>query len=271
MKIIISHDVDHCKWTDHFKDLFIIKYLGKAILHLLAGKISFRTAIIRILAPLNNRQHRLPELCAFDNQHNIPATFFVGMDNALGLMYGHGNAKKMIEFIRSKGFETGVHGIAFTDRQKIMKEFADFEKLTGISPKGIRMHYLRWQSDTGLMLAETGYRFDSTEYKTGDPEIHDNGITEFPVCMMDVYELTADERNPEAAVAASMGRINHAASQGLKYFTIIFHDTYFCNAYPQYEYWYKNLVIALKKSGYTFTDFNNAMTELNKNHFPVER
>lgn len=264
MKIIISHDVDHCKWTDHFKDLFIIKYLGKVILHLVTGKISFRTAIRRFMAPLHNRQHRLPELCAFDVQHNIPATFFVGMDNALGLMYGHGNAKKMIEFIRSKGFETGVHGIAYTDAQNIKKEFTQFKELTGVSPKGIRMHYLRWTDHTGNMLSDAGYSFDSTIYKTAGPEILENGLTEFPVCMMDVYELTADEKNPEAAVAASMEKVNHAASQGLRYFTIIFHDTYFCNAYPQFEYWYRNLVIALKKKGYEFTDFNTALTELKK-------
>ena len=263
MKIIISHDVDHCKWTDHFKDLFIVKFYVKTVTYLLTGKISLQTTWKRFVLPFKNRQHRLPELCAFDREQEIPASYFVGMDNALGLMYGRSDAQKMIEYINSTGYETGVHGIAFRDPLKIRHEFELYQKLAGKPAKGMRMHYLRWQEDTPSMLIAAGYQFNSTQYKTADPSCMDDGrYYDFPVCMMDVYELGADEQDPGKALAGSMQKIRQAAEQGLQYYTIIFHDNYFDSAYPQFEYWYKNLVTSLKASGFEFTDFSGAIREL---------
>ncbi len=265
MKIIISHDVDHYKWTDHFKDLFLIKYYSKTIFYTFTGKLTIRTALKRLSLPFKNQQHRLPELCEFDRQHHIPSTFFVGLDNALGLMYDHSAAKWILDFLSKQGFETGVHGIAYHDKAKIREEFNTYQRLTGVPPQGMRMHYLRWHEETMSMLMDAGYHFNSTLYKTAPPTIN-NGFIDFPVCMMDVYELKENEKDIATSVAESLKKIEKAAEAGMNYYTIIFHDNYFDEAYAGYFHWYREMIGALKLKGYEFISFGHAINELkNKN------
>ncbi|MBW7891567.1 MAG: hypothetical protein H3C48_11200 [Chitinophagaceae bacterium] len=263
MKIIISHDVDHYQWTDHiFKDLFIQKHLFRSHAHLFGGKITVAEYMRRLLLLTNNRQHRLPEIIRFNQAYNIPSTFFIGMNNGLGLSYNYSNAKKIVRIIKENDpdADIGVHGIAFNEMGAMQEEY---EKLDAIisGEFGIRMHYLRKDSTTLEHLSSIGYLFDSTTYELRNP-YPVGGMVEFPVSVMDVSVVKGKDFNKirERTLAV----INTALQKDLAYFTVIFHDIYFDKGYSLFADWYTWLVEYFHKQGMQFISFRQAIQEMNQ-------
>ncbi len=150
MKVIISHDVDHLYASEHiFKDLFIEKLWIRSVMHFLKSKISIKTMLYRLGMPLvHNRMNRIDELMAFDKQHNISATYFFGMRNGLGLSYSQKSVHDWIKKVYENGFDVGVHGIDYSDYEKMQREHDDFEKMLDVCSFGIRNHYVRYDDDT---------------------------------------------------------------------------------------------------------------------------
>ncbi len=263
MKVIISHDIDHLHWTDHWHDLFIPKYLVKHLLFLLRGQISLGLFRKRIGLLFKNRQHRLPELIAFNRDNGVQSNFFLGTKNGLGLSYSLKKAHRTIRYLKgfSDGFPVGVHGIAYSDKKGIIEEKKRFD-LSGYQAKGLRMHYLRNNEHTLQYLAQAGYTHDSTTYAIQNPYWVNGTMLEFPVSIMDVYAINDTDDSFEKGKEKTLEVIKEAEAQNLEYFTVIFHDNYFDPAYHAHYQWYKWLISYFKKRGFSFTTFDQARKQL---------
>lgn len=269
MKIIVSHDIDHIDYRDHFfKDLTIPKFWLRSLLYVFQRKISLKTFFYRILAIFHGKQNRVDEIMAFDKEHGIRSTFFVGVNNGLGLSYSYNKASTMIKRILKVGFEVGIHGIAYDRLKGIDEEWKKFFDVTGSNDFGIRMHYVRQNENTLKYLSKCGYRFDSTCFdKTGNSYKNPykiGSMYEFPLGIMDVYIQTIGDENKSRE--DTLNAIVKAESSGLDYLTILFHDSYYDEkVFPQEKAWYEWVIGYLNNEGYQFVSFKEAIGEMEKN------
>lgn len=265
-KIIISHDVDHLWATDHLKDLIIPKLLLRSAIHLLQGKISPRNYLWRVWSCFPGmRWNRIPEILEFDKANNIPSTYFFGMANGLGMSYSTSKAAFFIQLVMNAGFDVGVHGINYSDTEKMIIEKEKFHKLSGLTEFGIRNHYVRYDNDTFKKMSEIGYLFDTSRfckecisldepYKVGD-------MWEFPLHVMDGYVL--DPGNFDKAKRDIESALESAINQKKMFFTFLFHDyLYNPKQYPEEKALYEWFVNHCKSLGLEFLNYRDAIKEL---------
>jgi len=262
MKIIISHDVDHLYWSERFlKKLCNPKWLIKENLLFMLGKIDFSQYRKRMKKLFEGKVHNIPELVIFNKLHKVPATFFVGVKNGLGMMYSFEEARKIISFIQEKGFDIGVHGIAFDNEFEIKKEFELFNQIKRNKEIfGIRNHYLRFCKNTLLYQSKAGYNYDSTIYGIKNP-YKENGIWEFPICIMDSYVISDSSKNDIKKIKNyTIKQIKDAEKNNIRVFTILFHDYHYTEIFNDYKIWYEWLIIWLKER-FEFIDFKTAVKD----------
>ncbi len=268
MKIIISHDVDHITVWEHNRDLIIPKFIVRSSIELVSGKISFKEYFFRFKELTKNKWQNLEELIEFDKGEQIPSTFFIGTAKCVGLSYSLKNAEFWIKEIAQRGFDVGVHGIAFNDLKGIKKEYETFKQISGLSKFGIRMHYLRNSTDTLKFLSEVGYIFDSTLYKP-ENSFKVGGLWEFPLHIMDSYTFQENKRGQNQTLKQAQDKtkstIEEAHKKGIKYLTILFHDRYFSKSFRSWKDWYIWAVDYLKNSRFEFTSYREAIQELENN------
>jgi peptidoglycan/xylan/chitin deacetylase (PgdA/CDA1 family) len=267
MKVIISHDVDHITVSEHLNDLIIPKHLVRMQLELFLSKISFKEYYLRYTKLLKNKWNNIVEIIDFNEKNNIPATFFVGVNNGVGLNYNLDLAAEYIYKIVSRGFDCGVHGIAFEQQIEIQKEYNTFKEISGLENFGIRMHYLRNDPETIEKLANAGYTFDSTVY--GIKQHYSVGnMLEFPLHIMEGYELEAGKKYQsqtwELALQTTISKIKLAQSKNIEYLTILFHDRYFDDSYLSWKIWYEKVVEYCKAENLVFVSYKEAIDAVNK-------
>ncbi|MBN3035786.1 MAG: hypothetical protein JW861_09380 [Bacteroidales bacterium] len=266
MKVIISHDVDHLSVREHLKDMIIPKFIARALIERLTGKISSGAFFRRMHGLIKGRWHRIPELVKYNVIHGIPATFFFGMARGLGMTYRPEAAESWIRYVQKHGMDAGVHGICFSNDDLIRKERERFSRITGNNRFGIRMHYLRKDENTYRLLSRAGYLFDSTEYGlkpiTGHYE-----MWEIPVSLMDGVVFEAGRqwqvRNIEQAILFTLEILQEAVKRNISYFVILFHDRYFDPAFPDWMKWYQWLTVYIAEQGWPVIPFRQAVDELN--------
>ncbi len=258
MKVIISHDIDHLTFTEHWRDLFIPKYIVRAKIEWLSGKITFREMTSRILHIFSNRLHNLPELMEFDAGMGVPSTFFIGFNKGRGLVYSERKAAQWLQQIQQQGFNTGVHGNSGADFEAIQTERQKYLRAGGKKDAGIRMHYLNLQENTLINMAKAGYTYDSSVFAMR-PSYTVGSLREFPVQIMDTYEIEAgrpfQKHNLAQAMESTKNRIREALDQNLPYLVIIFHDCYFSDTFSTWKAWYIWLIGYVKEQGLEFTSF----------------
>lgn len=266
MKIIISHDVDHMTvWEHLFKDLILPKFIVRNILELLVGKITLKQFFHRHGDLFTNKWQRIEEVMNYNKSMGFTSTFFIGVNNGVGLSYPLHHVKKWVPIIRKRGFEAGVHGIDFDAYDKVKKEFEIFKEIFGSDNFGIRMHYLRATEDTYTYLEKSGYKYETTRegfenpFKTGD-------MWNFPLQIMDGWALGANENiqssTLEEAKEYTIAQLKKAKQHNLKYCSILFHDRYFSSSFQNWKDWYVWLIEYLKAEGYEFISYQNAIKEL---------
>jgi len=268
MKIIISHDVDHLFVNEHFNDLILPKHILRSKIELFKGKISIGEFFFRLNELFGNKLNRIEDIIDFDIKHQIPATFFVGVNNGLGLNYSLKKAAIAIKLIQSKGFDVGVHGIAFENIETIKSEFERFAQIVGHRNFGIRMHYLRNNSNTLKYLSDAGYLFDATLNEIKSTYIINN-ITEFPVHIMDGWMINENKawqiNNLQKALDKSKQMIDEGLKKNIDYFSILFHDRYFSKGFRTWKQWYTQLIEFLIQNHFQFVDYKTALKERTQN------
>lgn len=263
MKIIISHDVDHLSWGEHWlHDLYIPKYLLRHTRYWTCGSINADLMWRRIHAPFIGMPiHHLEELLVMDREFGVRATYFIGMRRGLGMSYGHDAARGVIARLLAAGVDVGVHGIEYTNATRIAEEAEVFRSMMPRGTAfGVRNHYLRCDENTLSLQAAAGYQFDSSEEGVRSPYIK-HGTLEFPVCLMEVRLLRENEVSIDKAKAETERILMDAELSGISHFTILFHDIYFSPLFPQHQAWYSWLISWLRDR-FEWSDFKMACRSL---------
>jgi|ERR1035437_2100794 hypothetical protein len=262
MKVIVSHDVDHLTVSEHFTDTIIPKFIVRMNIELLLQKISLREVYLRYCNLFRNKWNNISELMDFDEKEKVPSTFFVGVNNGLGLNYERKLSEKYIAEILSHGFDCGVHGISWINKESVDLEYATFKDISGLNDFGIRMHYLRNNIEILQTISNAGYLFDSSDY--GTKEHYKIGeMFEFPLHIMEKYEIEGKKKwqiySTKEAVESSIIRINAYEKIDIKYLTILFHDFYFDDSFSTWKNWYTEIIKYCKSQGYIFINYRDAI------------
>jgi len=265
MQIIISHDVDHINSSEHLSDLFLPKYFIRSTLELFTKSISLSEFQKRIRNVLRNKFNNIEALVAFDKDHSVNPTFFIAVNKALNLSYNLNQSKIWVDFMLKKGIPVGIHGIAYDTLNGIMEEKERFKELSGFSPSGIRMHYLRTNENTSANLDKAGYLYDSTVYSLKNPYKTGN-LWEFPVHLMDSDAIYGDSNHQikslEQIKKETIQCIEKAEELKIQYFTIVTHDFYFSDSHKTWKDWYIWLINYFREHNYQLINFENAVREL---------
>ncbi len=208
--------------------------------------------------------HQLDYLIDFYNQENIKASFFFGMDQALGLSYNPEKARPLMNQLHNLGHEVGVHGIEAKNFGKMEVESNMFSSLTGIKAFGIRMHYLRLTGYSFDAFEKLGYLYDSSVQGL-KPPFQFGKLWEFPISIMDASFIDNFQFNHSLKdwKAKTLTYLNEANRLNLPYFVINVHDVYLSNAYPTVRAWFEFMVDHLTQNKYEFITFQGALNELN--------
>tara|TARA_Y100000385_G_C13098998_1_gene643238 strand:+ start:57 stop:680 length:624 start_codon:yes stop_codon:yes gene_type:complete len=205
----------------------------------------------------------------YNESLGFKSSFFMGVNNGLGLNYNIKQTKKWVPIIKKRNFDIGIHGIDFENFKSINAEHRLFKEIIKQEDVGIRIHYLRLKNTTLANLNKSGYVYDSTTFENKNPYIIGN-MWEFPVQLMDSWVLNGDTsyqlRNLEQCKKYSIKVIQKAEELNLEYFTVIFHDVYFSSSFYTLKEWYKWIINYFQEKGYIFTTFSHAINELNNKH-----
>lgn len=266
MKAIISHDVDHLTLSEHYlRDLIVPKYFIRSAIEFFNEKISFNELYERHLDIFRNQWQHLEALAEFNKQHKIPATYFIGVNNGVGLQYSTLHASNWILKLLSWGCEVGVHGIEFETLNLIESEYQSFKSISRLTQFGTRMHYIRTNNDTLANMSKAGYIFDSSEMSFSAPYKIGN-MWEFPFQIMDGYIIQKPKqwqnKNLVEACDETKRIIDKALTLNLPYLGIDFHDRYFSNAHATWKNWYMWLINYLLENNIECIDFKKAILEL---------
>jgi hypothetical protein len=267
MLAIISHDIDHISVSEHlFKDAIVPKYLVRNGIELASAKISIQEFSNRTLDLFKNKWQNIEELIDFNKQHGVPSSFFIGIQNGLGLSYSQAVASAWIKNILEANCEISLHGIAFENFEQINMEYKLFQSISGLSNFGTRMHYVRKNEHTLANMALSGYSFDSTEHAFKNPYKIGN-MWEFPFQIMDGWVIEKGKRwqtqTLDQAKENTKRILDEVYKQNLSYVGIDFHDRYFTKSFKTWIDWYVWIVEYLKLNGIGFVDFRGAIANLN--------
>ncbi len=267
MKIIISHDVDHISTYEHMSDLAVPKYIGRAGVELLKGRIGPGQFATRMGEMLVGRWNFIKELAAFDAQVGIKSTFFFAVGNGMGLAYQPEAARQMLHEVIAAGHDVGIHGIARDTVENIRAERLRFETVYGVPCRGQRMHYLH--PDPALLdaVAAAGFTYDSSLRGDG-PARKISGLWSFPVHVMDGDVMLGGRRYQTVSVREATDktrrRIEALAESGADYVSLLFHDRYFSAGHMAWRDWYCETLEWAISQGSSFYSYEQAVSELQR-------
>ncbi|MES2515819.1 MAG: hypothetical protein V4580_16820 [Bacteroidota bacterium] len=268
MQAIVSHDIDHLTLSEHYlKDLIVPKYFVRSYIELFSGKISVSEMLNRHADVFKNQWQHIEALHEFNSKNHVPTTYFIGVNNGVGLNYSKENSALWIHKMLQMGCDVGVHGIEFANFEKINAEYSLFKDISKQQTFGTRMHYIRTNEHTFSNMAKVGYQFDSSEmsfkapYKIGT-------MWEFPFQIMDGYVIEKPKqwqsKNFSQSCDATKKIIDKVVDLNLPYLGIDFHDRYFSDAHKTWKDWYIWLIEYLVKQNVEFVNFKQAVKELEK-------
>jgi hypothetical protein len=273
VKVIISHDVDHMWAREHVRDLIVPKFIVRFGIEWVLGYTRWREVILAVQSLWSGPWQHIEALMDFDEAHGVPSTFFVAVANGRKLCYGLADAREWIARIRSRGFDVGVHGIEYKLADEARDEFARFREIAGRDFVGVRFHNIGFSpssvqlSDSDVLnLKRVGYSFSSTTFGDTGPWSSDT-FWEFPIHLMDgdIFRVGRPWKNrtSEQMKEATVRRIEDAAARGVGFFSLLFHDGFFCDYYRDFRDWYVWLIDYLNEADYKLSSYSDALRELN--------
>lgn len=266
MKVIASHDIDHLTVSEHLlKDLIVPKFFVRSYIELLNGKIALSELFNRYGDLFKNKWQHIEELHQFNAQHNVPSTFFISVNQGVGLSYSLSQATFWIKRLQELGCEVYPHGIEFESYDKINQEYQLFKDISGATSIGTRMHYIRKNESTLTNMERVGYVFDTSEMSFKAPYKIGN-MWEFPFQIMDGYIIEKPKqwqcKNLNQCMEETKRLIDKAHQEKLPYLGIDFHDRYFSDAHKTWKNWYIWLIEYLISQDIKFVSFKQAISEL---------
>ena len=266
MKAIISHDIDHITVSEHLlRDSIVPKFIIRNGVELVKGKISFAEYTNRHLDLFKNKWQNIEELIAFNSAQGVPSSFFMGVQNGLGLSYSKAVSNFWINKIQGLDCEIGVHGIEFATQDKIDFEYNLFRELSSLKTFGTRMHYVRKNENTFQYMQQAGYLYDSTEHAFKNPYKIGN-MWEFPFQIMDGWVIEKGKRWQTQSLNEAKENtkllIEEAFTKNLNYLGVDFHDRYFTNSFKTWIDWYYWIIGYLKENKIEFVNFKQAIASL---------
>lgn len=178
--------------------------------------------------------------------------------------------------LRREGCELGVHGIdAWHSVEKGRAELSRIAEITGESAIGIRMHWLLHNSNSALVLEESGYAYDSTAgynetigHRSGTTQVFRplgaKTLLELPLHIQDgalFYPQRLDLSEPEAEKRCK-GLIENVGQFG-GVLTVLWHD----RSHGPERFWgdfYFSLVQVLKSSDAWFATASQVVSWFRK-------
>jgi hypothetical protein len=268
MKAIVSHDIDHLTPSEHYlKDLIVPKFFVRSKIELLTGKISLKEYFNRIGDLFKNKWEHIESLHQFNVKNGVPTTYFIGVNQGLGLSYSKDKSAYWMHKMQEMGCIVGPHGIEFESLEKIQAEYNLFKQLSGQQRFGTRMHYIRTNEHTFSNMAKVGYVYDSSEMSFKKPYKIDT-MWEFPFQIMDGYIIEKPKqwqsKNFYQSCEETKKIIDKAVDMQLPYLGINFHDRYFSDAHKTWKDWYMWLIEYLSAHKIEFVSFDQAIKELEK-------
>lgn len=128
------------------------------------------------------------------DKYNTKITFFV-----LGEIYEW--YPELVEEIRGKGHEIGYHGhrhILIENREILLKELSLSKKfLEKYKPIGFRAPRMFLKKEYLKILADFGFKYDSSTYGSRVEEIEGTGVKEVPVSLLRYYGRDQSINFPE--------------------------------------------------------------------------
>jgi len=266
MKFIVSHDVDHLHTSEHSRDGILVKFVVRSLFETGTGRIGPAEFRRRIQGIVHGRWHHLEEIMRFDEDKGVPSTFFFGTAKGLGLSYNLDQAASWISNVESRGFDTGVHGIAFNVPEDMKKEKEFFAKITKNDKFGIRMHYLRMDSSTQSVLASLGYLYDATPYSAGNPWKVER-MPVFPLHIMDGRMLESGRfgmqiRSRSEIIKRTEAILRREEESGTELVSLLFHDRYYSDEFETWKWWYETMIESIAHKGYSFISYREACQAL---------
>ena len=273
MKVIISHDVDHMWAREHKRDWIVPKIVTRLGVEWFLGYTEWREVTLAVRSLWTGPWQHIEELMDFDEARGVPSTFFVAVANGRKLCYALADAKEWITRIQNRGFDVGVHGIEFKSADKVQDELTRFREIAGQEFIGVRFHNIGYSPSSVLLdradiqrLADAGYAFSTTTFAETSPWSIGR-LWEFPIHLMDshIFQVGRPWKNRTIGMAkeATIARLRTAAERGTSFFSLLFHDGYFCDYYRDYRDWYVWLIDYLNDGGYRLSSYSDALRELN--------
>jgi hypothetical protein len=165
--------------------------------------------------------------------------------------------RRVIDFLRERGFEMGVHPgyQTFGDRLALSSEVARLRETLGVTSPGGRQHYLRWSPETWLDWEACGLSYDSSlgfadqfGFRAGtafpyrpwclrdNRELH---LIELPLILMDCTPVKYMNLDQAEGLERIKVLVQRTAQTG-GVFTLLWHNTPLLE--PAYDGWYEPIL-----------------------------
>ncbi len=288
---IRNHKFDHTMWG------FLYRSTVGAVLNFMRRRISisrllttFRAAATLPFVYLGwAKDFWSPFEWYLQVEKDLPATYFlIPFKHRMGehvpgtraawraTAYDIEDIRSWVATLEREGCELGVHGIdAWHSSEKGRIELARIAGITGQASIGIRMHWLLRNENTGTVLDEGGYSYDSTAgynetvgYRCGTSQVYRplgaKTLLELPLHIQDgalFYHNRLDLTEPEAEIRCK-DLIQNAGQYG-GVLTVLWHD----RSHGPERFWgdfYISLVQVLKSSDAWFATAAKAVSWFRK-------
>lgn len=220
--VCLTHDVDHPRLTNHRCDHTMLGFLHRAtvgsvvdvLTHRRPPRTLWRNMAAAATLPLVHLGLASDPWSTFDRYTEIEAglgtTYFLipvsGQPGRLptGLAphrrasgYSLAQLRPALDRVRAGGAELGVHGIdAWLDEKSGTREHRLFQDATGVTARGIRMHWLYFGQQSAAALEAAGYAYDAScgfnetvGYRAGTAQVFRppgvRALLELPLQIMD--------------------------------------------------------------------------------------
>lgn len=217
----LTHDVDN---------------LSRSLSHIISRRRRFSTVdLLLALLGLRNLYDNISLVSSLEESRRVRSSFYLLCHN-----YDLRKKSEQLNRLLRRGWDIGLHGDLDThdSAEKMAEALSKFREATGISPKGVREHFLKFDYNlTWRIMEEAGFAYDSTvgnadrigfriglctPFHPPDQDWNPIGILELPLTIMDTT-LWGYLREGEKEGLRDVERMKQSVAEVNGLFTILWH------------------------------------------------